>query len=120
MVPEGIDIITSKAIVLIRSYKVEVLVKVKGIGKTIRYPIYIKNIIIILPHSETQILVYYTTLLDRDFLFKPTETPLSLYAYLVNASIIAVLAKNDSDIPIKIPRNLKLGTIYNTDFDNYF
>ena len=64
--------------------------------------------------------MYYTALPDRNFLFEPTETPLSLYAYLVDSSISAVLAKNDSDVPIKIPRNLKLGTICDTDFDNYF
>ena len=120
IVPEGIDIITSKAIILIRSYKVKVLVKVKGIGKTIRHPVYTKNIVIILPYLETQILVYYTALLDRNFLFEPAETPLSLYAYLINASITAVLAKNNSNIPIKIPRNLKLGTICDTDFNNCF
>ena len=118
--PEGIDIITSKAITSIGSYKVEVLVKVKGIGKTIRHPIYIKNIIIVPPYSETQILVYYTALPDCNFLFEPAETPLSLYAYLINTSIIAVLTKNNSDISIKIPRNLKLGTICDTDFNNYF
>ena len=53
MVPEGIDIITSKAIALIGSYKVEVPVKVKGVGKTIHHPVHAKNTIIILPYSET-------------------------------------------------------------------
>ena len=30
------------------------------------------------------------------------------------------MAKNNSDVAIKVPRNLKLGTVYDTDFDNYF
>ena len=120
MVLEGIDIITSKAIISIRSCKVEVPVNIKGISKIIRYPVYTKSIIIVPPYSETQIPVYYATLPDRNFLFEPTETPLSLYAHLIDSSISAVLAKNNSDVPIKIPRNLKLGTVCDTDFDNCF
>ena len=31
-----------------------------------------------------------------------------------------MLVKNDTDIAITVPRNYRLGTIYDTDFDNYY
>ena len=43
-----------------------------------------------------------------------------MYAYLADTSMPAVMAKNDSSHAIKIPRNLRLGTLQETDFDNYF
>ena len=32
----------------------------------------------------------------------------------------AVVAKNDTDFAIKVPRNLRLGTIQEADFDNCY
>ena len=42
IVPEDIDIIITRSIAFIGSCKVEVLIKVKSVRKTIRLPIYIK------------------------------------------------------------------------------
>ena len=42
IVPEDIDIIITRSIASIGSYKVEVLIKVKSIRKIVRLPIYTK------------------------------------------------------------------------------
>ena len=120
MVPENIDIIVTRAIASIGSCKVEVPIEVKSVGKTVRLPVHAKQMIVIPARSEAQIPVHYATLLDRDFLFEPMDSMLSLYAHLVDSSVPAVLAKNDTDVAITVPRNHRLGTIYDTDFDNCY
>ena len=109
-----------KSIASIGSCKVEVLIEVKSTRKNIRLPVYAKKIIVILPRSQAQILVHHATLLDRDFLFKPIDSKLSLYAYLVDSSILIILAKNNSNIAITVLRNYYLGIIYDTNFNNYY
>ena len=64
--------------------------------------------------------MYYALLPDRDFLFKPEECELSLYVYLIDLSLTAVIAKNDLDYSVKIPRNLRLGTVQEANFDNCY
>ncbi|KAK3166669.1 hypothetical protein OEA41_009794 [Lepraria neglecta] len=59
-------------------------------------------------------------LIDRDFLFEPEEYELSLYTHLVDLSLTAVVAKNDSDYSVKIPRNLRLRTVQEANFDNCY
>ena len=53
-------------------------------------------------------------------MFEPSDSTLSLYAHLVDSSVPTVLAKNDTDIAITVPRNHRLGTVYDTDFDNCY
>ena len=120
MVPEAIDIIASKSIASVGSCQIDIPIEVKSAGRTIRQPVHAKRSVTVPPRSETQIAVHHASLPDRDFMFEPDNSPLSLYAHLVDASMSAILAKNESDVPIKIPRNQRLGTIYDTDFDNCF
>ena len=53
-------------------------------------------------------------------MFEPIDSMLSLYAHLVDFSVPAVLAKNDTDVAITVLRNHRLGTVYDTDFDNCY
>lgn len=64
--------------------------------------------------------MHHASLPDRDFFFKPDQGELSLYAHLVDSSFTAVIAKNDSDHAVKIPRNLRLSTVQEANFDNYY
>ena len=67
--------------------------------------------------------VYYTTLLDnRDFLFEPTTSTLvaSLFTYLVDDSFYLVIARNNTNKPIILPKYLRLGTISEINYDNYY
>ena len=120
MVPEAIDIIVTRSIASIGSCKVEVPIKVKSVGKSVRLPMYARQTTVIPPRSEAQISVHHATLLDRDFLFEPSNSRLSLYAHLVDSSLPAVLAKNDTDAAITVPRNYRLGMVYDTKFDNCY
>ena len=52
IVLEDINIIITKSITSIGSCKVNILIKVKSINKTVRYPIYIRYTTIILPYSK--------------------------------------------------------------------
>ena len=120
MVPEDIDIIVTRSIASIGSCKVEVPIEVKSVGKTVRLPVHAKQTTVIPARSEGQIPVHHAALPDRDFLFEPSDSLLSLYAHLVDSSVPAVLAKNDTDVAVTVPRNHRLGTVYDTDFDNCY
>ena len=55
---------------------------------------------------------------SRDFLFEfKEESYLSLYTYLVDSFLLAVLTRNNSNITIKIPRNYRIRIIAETDFN---
>ena len=120
MVPEDIDIIVTRSIASIGSCKVEVPIEVKSVGKTVRLPVHAKQTTVVPPRSKARISVHHASLPDRDFLFEPADSLLSLYAHLVDSSVPAVLAENDTDVPITVPRNHRLGTVYDTDFDNCY
>ena len=121
MVPEKIDILASQAKADIGSCQTSVPIEVRTRGgRAVTHPVHVRKSIIIPPRSEAQIPVHHVTLPDRDFFFEPEQSQLSLYAHLVNASMTAVLAKNDSDQAVKVPRNLRLGTVQEADFDNCY
>ena len=71
--------------------------------------------------SQIVILVYHTSLLDnRDFLFKPTIAAISLYIYLVDNTFHSVVARNNTDALVIIPKHLRLGTVSKIDYDNCY
>ena len=113
MVPEKIDIITSTSSAFIGSCQVEMPLKMvaRGTGRSVLQPVHARQSTIIPPRSEAHVAVHHASLPDREFFFEPDESPLALYAHLVDASMTAVIAKNDTDHAIKIPRNLRLDTI---------
>jgi len=59
--------------------------------------IYVKSIVDILFYLITSLPIYYIQVsFSKDFLFKPLNSiDLSLYAYLINADLKEVLARND-------------------------
>lgn len=80
-------------------------------GRLVLQLVYAKQSFIIPSRSESYISVHYASLFDRDFFFEPVDSLLSLYTYLVDAFIIIVIVKNDTDFVVKVFRNLRLGTI---------
>ncbi len=79
--PEKIDIITSKGKVFIGSYKITVDIDYKPRSRgIIRSLIVVQEDTIVPPRRQISIPIHYTGLLvDRDFLFKPTVSPVSLF-----------------------------------------
>lgn len=123
MVPEKIDIIISKSIAHIGSCQgvdMPLEIRPRSVGCAVSHPIHAKQSIIVPPRSETHIPVHHASLPDRDFFFEPDKSQLSLYAQLVDASMTSIIAKNDSDQAVKVPRNLRLGTVQEADFDNCY
>ena len=65
--------------------------------------------------------VHYATLLDdRDFLFEPTTAAVSLYIHLVDDSFYSVIARNNTNKPMLIPKYLRLGTVVEIDYNNCY
>lgn len=95
-------------------------IRARNKGRAVVHSVHAKRSIIIPPRSEAHIPVHHTSLPDRDFFFEPDQSQLSLYAHLVDAFMTAVIAKNDSDQAVKVPRNLRLGTVQEADFDNCY
>ena len=77
--------------------------------------------LILPPHSEVQVPVHsIESLPDRGYLFEPAEVNFSVYAHLLNPSTKAIIARNDSDKPIKISRNFRLGKVVEMDYIGCF
>lgn len=63
---------------------------------------------------------YYIILLKRNLLFKPDKLELILYIYIINLSIEAVLAKNNSNLPIIFTRKTCLGYIAEIPYNSCY
>ena len=75
-----------------------------------------------MPLKSTTIIPVYSIkslLSRRDLFFELEDSGLSLYIYLIDLSLSSVLAKNNSENKVRIPRNLRLGHIFKVDFNNY-
>ena len=56
-----------------------------------------------------------------DFMFEPANgCPVALFASLVDSSFHAVLARNDSDQPISLPKNLHVGSVMDIEADGCY
>ena len=123
MVPKQIDIIASQSKANVGSYSISIPVEMRAkAGRAITHLVYAKKSFIVPPHSQIQIPVYYTSLLDRDFIFKPDNisTNLTLYAHFVDSLISTILVKNNTDYAVQIPRNFRVGTVQESDIENYY
>ena len=118
--PEKIDILTSSSMALIGSCDVLVPIELKAKdSRSVNYPIHAVSTIVVPPKTTSMIPIHSVQgLPDRDFFFEPENASLSLYAHLADSSMPAIIAKNDSNDAIKVPRNLRLGHIFEADFDN--
>ena len=58
---------------------------------------------------------------ERDFLFEPIQQAnITLYAHIVDSKLHSVLAKNESNHTVQIPRKHRLGTVSELDYENVF
>ena len=70
MISEKIDILTFQAKVEIDNYNINIFINVQIRGRVVVHSIYIKKFIIISPHTQLTISIYYINLLNRDFFFE--------------------------------------------------
>ena len=120
MTPEGIDILASKRVVHITSCGLEAPIEVLSTGPPVRRVVSAKKAMIIPPQSVGTVAIHHLALPERDFLFEPCDTNLSIYAGLVDNHISSVLVKNESEKPIKVPRNMRLGEVIEAEFDGCY
>src|SRR5436190_8957021 len=116
MVPEKMDILLSRKILQVGTCNVEVPVQVRvppGFQQQL-HPIHAKTTTVVPPYSVATIPIHslsaIATALNQDFLFEPKELDhVSLFSHIINSSTEGILVKNSTSIPIKIPRNTRLG-----------
>lgn len=120
MVPEKIDILASQSKAMVGSCNMSVPIEVRTRGRPVSHPVHAKKAMIIPPHSQAQLAVHHASLPDRDYFFEPEQLDLTLFAHFVDSSLSAILVRNDSDQHVKVPRNQRLGTVQEADFDNCY
>ena len=120
--PEKIDLITSRNEAYIGSCDTTVAIDLKPRSQGITMkPVVADKETKLPPHSQMVVPVHHASLPDdRDFLFEPTTEAVSLYAHLVDDSFHSVIARNDTDNPVVIPKHLRLGTVSEIDYDNCY
>ena len=65
--------------------------------------------------------IEHSELPTGDYIFKPANGyPIALFAALVDSSFHAVLARNDSDQPIHLPRKLQVGSVMDLEADGCY
>ena len=110
MGPEQMDIITSKKQAVIGSCENAVIpIEVRPQSRPTKRTIHAKSNLVIPPHTEQPIPVHHVRHLpERDFLFEPRESHLALFAPMVDSSLSAIMARNETDQPIGIKHNQRL------------
>jgi hypothetical protein len=121
IVPENINIMISKKAGHIGSYSTNIVVKVsqkKGVPKSL---VYVIAGLTIPAFTSIAIPIHHSAAIeDRDLLFEPDETPVTLFVQLANKDIKTVLARNDSGKPVFLPRNFRLGNLMDIEYDSGF
>ena len=57
----------------------------------------------------------------NDFIFKPTiDCPIALFISLVNSSFYTIIARNNLEHPIYLPRKLYISTVIDLDIDGCY
>ncbi len=119
--PEDIDVITSKKHLYVGSCGMRMPIEIRPRGTEVRRAIKAKQDVLIHPGQQVSIPIHYhATLPERDLLFEPDESELTLYAHIVDSSVEAVLARNDSDVPITLTRKTRLGHIAEIPYDSCY
>ena len=90
-------------------------------GEYLRKKVFLKESVTVPPHSQIMLATAQIKLPeDRDFLFEPGPARLSMYAHLVDHTMSGVIARNDSNVPVQVPKRMRLGHVCEVDFDNCF
>ena len=105
----------------IGSCGVTVSLEVRTIGAVVAKSVHLRKTIVISSRAELSVKIHHLIVLNKEYLFESEEIlNLTAYAHLVDASIKAVLLRNESDIPVQVPRNYRLGRITEMNYINAF
>ena len=123
MGPEKFEMSLATKKLHIGSYNVDVQISLKPRGRHVQQVVSAISSTVIPPQSQATIQVHHAMLsFGRDFLFEPDdrEYGLTLYAHIVDAGLFFIMAKNETEKPLRIPRNFRLGKIAEMHFDGCY
>ena len=104
----------------ISSCKVDIPIEVFAKGPFIKRVVCAKTGTTLPPYSIATVTIYYLDLPDRDFFFEPEDTKLSIYIGIANSELTSVLVKNDTEHAMRVHRNMRLGELYESDYNGCF
>lgn len=119
---EGIVIDVANKEAYIGSCKTKIKVTAHPRGEFVRRKIHVKSNTTVPPHSDVILPIKPIDLpANRDFLFAPTtQANIVLFSHLVDYTLSGVLARNETDSPIQVPRKLRLGNVLEMEYENCF
>ena len=121
LVFKKVNIIIFKKTSYIKSCKIDIKLKAtpkKGIAKSL---IYVIARITILLFAFIAILIYYIIIAkDKDLLFEPDDTLITLFIQLANKDIKLILAKNNLNKLVFLLQNFRFKNLIDIDYNNRF
>lgn len=111
--PEAIDILISSNTAHIGSCGITIPITIRTRSALQTRPINSIRAMTLPPHSDVIIPVHsIKSMPDRDYLFEPiSNATFSLFAHTVSVDTKGILARNNSDKVVEIPRNFRLGHV---------
>ena len=71
--------------------------------------------------SQAFISIYHASIfIFKKIFFEPFCLKIFLYAHIVDANLTTVLARNDTNKPVIVLRNLRLNYLSKIDYDYYY
>jgi len=123
MKSEQINIIISKQQIIIDiCQNAVILIEVCLQSSPIKCIIHVKFNIVISPHIKQPISVHHIRHLpEQDFLFELKDSlNLVLYAHMIDFSLSAIITQNESDQPISIRHNQRLGHLTELNYEECY
>ena len=119
--PEEFVIDINKKKAYIGSCDVNISLQVRPRGTFIRKTVRTKSAVTVTPGAELKVPVNMILPADRDFLFEPTDKAnVTLYYHLVDALTAEIVVRNDSPIPVELPRKFRLGQVSEVNYNECF
>ena len=123
MGPESMDISVAKKEVYIGSCKTSSPINITARGQNIQRAVHAQRSIVIPPNSQIAVPVQFALIPEsRDFLFEPAKgmARVALFAHIVDANMDHILARNDTNKPVTIRRQARLGNLAEIDYENCY
>lgn len=122
LTPEGIDLIISTRKGHIRSCRTTFELTVTPPTRSfIKQQVMLEEAISVPARSHMAVPVLHEDLPEGDYMFEPADgCPVALFAAVVDSSFHAVLARNDSDQPVHLPKKLQMGSVMDLEIDGCY
>ena len=120
MIPERVDLLLSRKEMHIGSCGVTVTIDAKPRATHLSQAARVRSNTTVPAHTQLAVPVKNQLPTDRDFIFVPKDAPVSVFCHMVDSSTGAILVRNESDAPVMLKRNTRLGVFTEFDDDGCF